>query len=118
MNATLRYVGRNLGRRRTRTIVGVLGIFLTLALLTAIQIGLESVSTSYTDLAALQAGKADVVITVEGGDFARPEPIVEAEVRQALAGNRDLFGLAPRLTGLVQATAGPVQQFADRKSVV
>ncbi len=112
MKAPLHYVVRNLGRRRTRTVVGALGLFLTLAFLTAIQLGLESVSTSYTDLAALQAGKADVVITAEGGDFARPEPFFDAAVRKALAGNADLIGLAPRLTGMVQATAGAAQQFA------
>ena len=33
MMASLRYVARNLRRRRTRTLLGALGIFLTLALL-------------------------------------------------------------------------------------
>ena len=60
MTASFRYVARNLGRRRTRTLLGALGIFLTLSLLTAIQIGIDSISVSYTDLVALQAGKAVV----------------------------------------------------------
>ena len=55
MNASLRDVFRNFGRRRLRTAAGALGVFLTIALLVAIQIGLHSVSTSYTDPVALQA---------------------------------------------------------------
>ena len=46
MTASFRYVARNLGRRRTRTLLGALGIFLTLSLLTAIQIGIDSISVS------------------------------------------------------------------------
>ena len=67
MMACLQYVLRNLGRRRTRSVLGVLGIFLTIALLTAVQVGLDSVSTSYIDLVALQAGKADLVIRSKEG---------------------------------------------------
>lgn len=112
MNASWQYVVRNLGRRRTRTVLGMLGIFLTLSFLTAIQIGLESVSGSYTDLAALQAGKADFVISAEGSTFLRPEPFADAEVRRKLAGNMHVLGLAPRLTGIVQVGAGMVDQYA------
>jgi putative ABC transport system permease protein len=105
------YVVRNLGRRRTRTGLGIVGIFLTLSFLTAIQIGLESVSSSYTDLAALQAGKADVVVTAEGGSLLRPESFSESEVRQKLAQNPHLRGLAPRLVGIVQAGTGTVDHY-------
>ena len=112
MKASLHYVVRNLGRRRTRTLLGILGIFLTLSFLTAIQIGLESVSSSYTDLAALQAGKADLVITGEGGNLLRPEPFSDAEVRKRLEGNPYLLGLAPRLTGIVQAVSGTAESYA------
>ena len=59
MTAALPYIVRNLARRRSRTVIGALGICLTLGLLTAIQVGLDSVSVSYLDLVALQAGKAD-----------------------------------------------------------
>ena len=79
MNAALLYVVRNLLRRRTRTVLGALGIFLTLALLTAIQIGLDSVSISYIDLVALQAGKADLVISKPGGDPLNPLPFDPTE---------------------------------------
>jgi hypothetical protein len=94
MNATLRYIFRNFGRRRLRTTAGALGIFLTIALLVAIQIGLDSVSTSFTDLVALQAGKADLVITAQGGHLFRPEPFDPAVVRSKLAKNPSR-GLAP-----------------------
>ncbi len=112
MKASGHYVLRNLGRRRTRTLLGILGIFLTLSFLTAIQIGLESVSHSYTDLAALQAGKADLVITAEGGNFLKPEAFPDDEVRKKLEGNAHLRGLASRLHGVVQVEFGPVTHFA------
>ncbi|MBI4625821.1 MAG: hypothetical protein HY736_21695, partial [Verrucomicrobia bacterium] len=112
MKAWLHYVVRNLERRRTRTFLGILGIFLTLSFLTAIQIGLDSVASSYTDLAALQAGKADLLVTAEGGNLLRPEPFPPAEVRQKLEANPHLRGVAPRLTGIVQAGFGSVQHYA------
>ena len=105
MKASLHYVVRNLGRRRLRTFLGILGIFLTLAFLTAIQIGLDSIANSYTDLAALQAGKADLVVTAEGGSLVRPEPFFEGEIRRKLDRNPHLRGVAPRWTGVVQAEA-------------
>lgn len=106
MNAWLRYVFRNLGRRRLRTVAGALGIFLTIALLVAIQIGLDSVSTSYTDLVALQAGKADLLITAQGGQMFRPEPFDPAVVRSKLAKHPEVRGLAPRWVGIVQIQSG------------
>ena len=102
MNASLRYVFRNFGRRRLRTAAGALGIFLTIALLVAIQIGLDSVSTSYTDLVALQAGKADLLITARGGHLFKPEPFDPAVVRSKLEKNPAVRGLAPRWVGIVQ----------------
>jgi putative ABC transport system permease protein len=102
MNASFRYVLRNLNRRRLRTVAGAAGIFLTLALLTAIRVGLDSVSTSYTDLVALQAGKADLVITARGGHLLRPEAFDPDLVRARLEKNAAIRGLAPRWAGLVQ----------------
>lgn len=112
MIASLRYVMRNLGRRRTRTILGGAGIFLTIALLTAIQIGLDSVSTSYTGLVALQAGKADVVISTADASLLSPEPFLPAEVMKKLAGNPHLRGLAPRLMGVARVRAGGNDHYA------
>jgi len=101
MKGSLRYVFRNFGRRRLRTAAGVLGIFLTIALLVAIQIGLDSVSSSYTDLVALQAGKADVLITVRGGHLFKPEPFDPAVVRSKLRNHPEVRGLVPRWVGIV-----------------
>ncbi len=112
MNATLLYVVRNLLRRRTRTVLGALGIFLTLALLTAIQIGLDSVSISYIDLVALQAGKADLVISKPGGDPLNPLPFDPAEVRSRLEQNPHLRGLSPRWFGLVQVQLHGEEHYA------
>lgn len=112
MSALLRYVLRHCARRRTRTVLGILGIFLTIALLTAIQIGLDSVSTSYLDLVALQAGKADLLITREGSNPINPDPFDPAAVIKVLATNPHLRGLAPRFIGIVQVQAGGQEQFA------
>jgi len=102
MKASLHYVFRNFGRRGLRTAAGALGICLTIALLVAIQIGLDSVSTSYTDLVALQAGKADLLITAKGGHLFNPEPFDPAVVRSKLAQNPTVRGLSPRWVGIVQ----------------
>ena len=112
MNAALLYVVRNLLRRRTRTVLGALGIFLTLALLTAIQIGLDSVSISYIDLVALQAGKADLVISKPGGDPLNPLPFDPTEVRARLEQNPHLRGLSPRWFGLVQVQLQGEEHYA------
>ena len=110
MNASVLYVLRNLRRRRTRTIIGAAGIFLTLALLTAIQIGIDSVSTSYIDLVALQAGKADVIVTRQGGGPFNPVAFDPAEVTERIAANPHLLGLSPRFFGVVQI--GGEEQYA------
>ena len=112
MSTTLRYLLRNLGRRRARTVLGALGIFLTLALLTAVQIGLDSISVSYIDLVSLQAGKADILITRTGGDAFNPPPFDPAEIIAKLKDNPQLRGLAPRWLGLVQVSSGAGDQYA------
>ncbi len=112
MNAWLLYMLRNLGRRRSRTIVGALGIFLTIALLSAIQVALDSVSMSYIDLVALRAGKADLIISRAGGDSLNPEAFDPAEVRLRLEHNPDLRGLSPRLIAIVQATFRGEEHYA------
>ena len=112
MSATLVYVLRNLGRRRIRTLIGALGIFLTLALLTAIQIGLNSISISSIDLVGLQAGKADLLITREGGDWMHPLGLDAADIASRLKGNQQLQGLAPRWFGIVRVSAGGDPHYA------
>ncbi|MGA2866557.1 MAG: ABC transporter permease [Verrucomicrobiota bacterium] len=112
MSATLLYVLRNLGRRRARTLLGVLGIFLTLALLTAVQVGLDSISISYLDLVALQAGKADLLITYPGGDPFNPPAFAPAEVIARLKDNPALLGLAPRWLGVVQVSCEAREHYA------
>lgn len=99
MKGALRYVLRNLARRKGRAVIGGLGIFLTISLLTAIQIGLDSISLSYVDIVATAAGKADLIITAEGGDVFAPEPFDPAPVTEKLAKHDELRGLSPRLIG-------------------
>jgi putative ABC transport system permease protein len=112
MSTTLLYVLRNLGRRRWRTILGALGVFLTLALLTAVQVGIDSVSVSYIDLVSLQAGKADILITRPGGDAFNPPAFDPSEVTAKLEGNPHLRGLTPRWLGVVQVSSGSFEQCA------
>ncbi|MBI4612642.1 MAG: ABC transporter permease [Planctomycetes bacterium] len=112
MTSSLRYVLRGLLRRRTRTVMGVLGIFLTASFLTTIQIGLDSVSLSYIDLVALQAGKADIKITAGEGNAFRPEPFDPGPVLEELGDHPLLAGLSPRLLGFVRVESAKSVRFA------
>src|SRR5262245_62448345 len=96
----LTYVLRNFARRKTRAAMGILGVFCTLALLTAVHVGLESVAVSYVDLVSLHAGKADLVIRREGSDWFRAEAFDAATVEKRTASNPHLRGLSPRLMGV------------------
>ncbi len=112
MSASLRYIARNLLRRPTRTALGALGICLTLALLTAIQVGLDSVSISYIDLVALQAGKADLIITRAGGDPFNPQAFSPADIPEEALTNSRLRGLSPRWFGFIQAQSRGEEHYA------
>ena len=112
MSALLLYIWRNLGRRPARTLIGAFGIFLTIGLLTAIRIGLDSVSISYIDLVALQAGKADLLITQTGGNPFNPTPFNPEPVLARLRDDPHLLGLSPRLLGIVQVNAGGAPHYA------
>ncbi len=92
----LTYVLRNFARRKTRAAMGILGVFCTLALLTAVHVGLESVAVSYVDLVSLHAGKADIVIRREGSEWFRPEAFDPAPLKSSPS----LKGLSPRLMGV------------------
>ena len=102
----LTYVLRNFARRKTRAAMGILGVFCTLALLTAVHVGLESVAVSYVDLVSLHAGKADIVIRREGSDWFRPESFDAALVEKRTASNPHLKGLSPRLMGVRPVAGG------------
>jgi putative ABC transport system permease protein len=108
----LKYVLRGFSRRKTRTAMGVLGVFCTLGLLTAVHVGLESVAVSYVDLASLQAGKADVTIRRDGSEWFRPEAFDPAEVEAKIAGDARLIGLSPRLFGVRPIEADGETRFA------
>jgi putative ABC transport system permease protein len=104
----LRYVLRGLARRKTRAAMGVLGVFCTLALLTAVHAGFASVSTSYVDLASLQAGKADVLVRRAGSEWHRPEAFEPTSI----PARPEIAGFAPRLLGVQPVTAGGAVRFA------
>jgi putative ABC transport system permease protein len=105
------YALRNLSRRKMRTAMGVLGVFCTLALLSAVQIGLDAISLSYVDLVSLAAGKADVVVTADddGAWFASdgfdPGPVMPKL-------GAPLKGVAPRVLGIASVSAGSKSAFA------
>jgi len=94
------YALRNLGRRKMRTAMGVLGVFCTLALLTAVQIGLDAISLSYIDLVSLAAGKADVVLQADEDRWFEGEGFEPGPIEAKLAGDARLKGLAPRVIGI------------------
>lgn len=100
------YAFRNLARRKLRTAMGVLGVFCTLALLTAIQIGLDAISLSYIDLVSLAAGKADVVVKGEEGEWLESAPIDPRPVLEKLDADLRLRGFAPRVLGLARVGGG------------
>ena len=108
----LKYVLRGFSRRKTRTAMGVLGVFCTLALLTAVHVGLESVAVSYVDLVSLQAGKADLTIRREGSEWHQPEAFDPAEVEKRVGADPRLAGLSPRLFGVRPIEAGNDVRFA------
>lgn len=98
----LAFVLRNLARRRARTLLGVLGILVTLTLLTGIQVALDSVSVSFLDLVSLQAGRADLLVTRQNSDPFNPTPFGPREVQTTLANIPAIRGVSPRLLGIVQ----------------
>jgi putative ABC transport system permease protein len=108
----LRYVLRNFARRKTRASMGILGVFCTLALLTSIHVGLESVAVSYVDLVSLHAGKADIVIRKEGSDWFRAESFLQDDVELRTTKNPHLRGLSPRLMGVRPIGTPPDLRFA------
>ncbi len=92
--------------------MGILGVFFTMALLTAVHVGLESVAVSYVDLVSLQAGKADIVIRRAESDWFRPAGFPEEEAAGRIKNDPVLLGLAPRLVGVVPVTDGLETRFA------
>ncbi len=106
------YVLRNFARRKTRAAMGILGVFCTLALLTAVHVGLESVAVSYVDLVSLHAGKADIVIRRDGSDWFRPEAFDAPLIEKRTASNPHLRGLSPRLMGVRPIGSPPDLRFA------
>lgn len=108
----LRYVLRNFARRKTRAAMGILGVFCTLALLTSVHVGMESVAVSYVDLVSLQAGKADLLISREGNEWHRPEAFDGEAIARRLSDTPHLRGLSPRLLGVTRVEAGSAQTYA------
>ena len=100
----IRYVLRGFARRKTRAAMGILGVFCTLALLTAVHVGLESVAVSYVDLVSLSAGKADVIVSREGSHWFAPIAFDAEDVGKRVAANPHLRGVSPRLMGIVQVS--------------
>jgi putative ABC transport system permease protein len=92
--------------------MGVLGVFCTLALLTAVHVGLESVALSYVDLVSLQAGKADLLVRRSSSEWYRPEAFDEADVNGKIGNLPRLRGLSPRLAGVVPVTDGGEMRYA------
>jgi len=68
----IRFLCRNAGRRKGRFLLGVLGVFVGVALLTAVQVGMDSLSLAYIDFATIAAGKADALVMPRNANFFEP----------------------------------------------
>ncbi len=65
-------VARNLLRRKTRALMGFAGVLVTIALLTLVSVGLESVALSAVDLMTRSVGRADLWVKSEAGMWLDP----------------------------------------------
>ncbi|MHC5036938.1 MAG: FtsX-like permease family protein [Planctomycetota bacterium] len=68
----LRFLFRNAGRRKGRFLLGALGVFVGVTLLTAIQVGMDSLSLAYIDFATIAAGKADALVMPQNANIFEP----------------------------------------------
>jgi len=59
-----RYAFKDLFRKKTRNILGILGIFVSLFLLTTVSFLTDSISYSYIDFLTADSGNQDIVLTV------------------------------------------------------
>ncbi len=101
----LRYALRNLARRRVRTLMGLSGVLVTAGLLTAFEIGIESVTDALVALASLQGGEADATVAPWGTRFGRGEAFESAPVSASVAAVPGVRGSAPRLVERVEVRA-------------
>ncbi|MHC4600461.1 MAG: FtsX-like permease family protein, partial [Planctomycetota bacterium] len=101
----IRFLWRNAGRRKGRFLLGALGVFVGVTLLTAIQVGLDSLSLAYIDFATLMAGKADAVILPREANFLEGEFFDGEELKRRVLEVEGVAGVAPGVLWGGQVTA-------------
>jgi putative ABC transport system permease protein len=91
----LRYLLRNASRRKGRFLLGALGVFVGVALMTAIQVGLDSLSLAYIDFATITAGKADAYVFPREGSFSETRAFDYEEAAAKVRSVRGVAGVVP-----------------------
>lgn len=112
MISTFAYAWRNVRRRPARALLGAVGIMGALALLTAIQVGLDSLSISYIELLESQTGKADVVITRSGSELLSLDSFNLSELPPGLANSNLLTQFSGRVQGIAVVRCDGVENYA------
>lgn len=95
LRLSLRYLLRNAARRKGRFLLGALGVFVGVALLTAIQVGLDSLSLAYVDFATITAGKSDALVFGREGHFSEPAPFDPGPPRETIEAIEGVAGAVP-----------------------
>ncbi len=102
----LRYLFTGMRRKKARTILGVLGIIVSVALLTGMNATVDSYSFSYIDQAEQNEGIIDFMITRNTDDEINPDfkdfIFLEAEPRSLAEYVEGVQGVSPRLRALIE----------------
>ncbi|MFX1465026.1 MAG: ABC transporter permease [Promethearchaeota archaeon] len=102
----LRYLFTGMRRKKARTILGILGIIVSVALLTGMNATVDSYSYSYIDQAEQNEGIIDFMITRNTDDKINPGYndfiFLEAEPRGSAEYVEGVQGVSPRLRALVE----------------
>ena len=102
----LRYLFTGMRRKKARTVLGVLGIIVSVALLTGMNATVDSYSYSYIDQAEQNEGVIDFMITRNTDDEINPDfndfIFLEAETRSFAEHVEGVQGVSPRLRALIE----------------
>ncbi|WP_287585290.1 ABC transporter permease [Candidatus Borrarchaeum sp.] len=102
----LRYLFTGMRRKKARTILGILGIIVSVALLTGMNATVDSYSYSYIDQAEQNEGIIDFMITRNTYDKVNPgfedAIFLEAKPRSLAESVDGVQGVSPRLRALVE----------------
>ncbi len=102
----LSYLFKGMRRKKMRSLLGVLGIIVSIALLTGVNATVDSYSYTYIDQAEQSEGIIDLMITRDVDDETNPTYndylFKDAEVRSYVDYIEGIKGVSPRLRALVE----------------